>query len=104
MPSYVRVIAGAHYVVCVKREVKVLDRASVMFARAFYHSLLTSHRFVVLCVLALPNACVLPVALYGCVTAATSASPTPHAPAIGLDSCVLILNTKHSALLRGADS
>lgn len=36
-------VAGAHFVVCVKREVKILDKASVVFAKAFYHSLLTGH-------------------------------------------------------------
>lgn len=35
--------AGVRFVVCVRREERVLDRASATFARAFYHALLTGH-------------------------------------------------------------
>ena len=37
------IATGVRHVVCVKREAKVMDRASILFARAFYHSLLTGH-------------------------------------------------------------
>ena len=33
--------AGAHYAVCVRRQDKVMDTAGAIFARAFYHALLT---------------------------------------------------------------
>ena len=38
--------AGVSHVVCVKREEKVLDRASIVFSKAFYHSLFTGRHSV----------------------------------------------------------
>jgi hypothetical protein len=31
--------AGVNYVVCVRREERVMDKASITFSRAFYHAL-----------------------------------------------------------------
>lgn len=32
-------LAGVSYVVCVRREERVMDKASITFSRAFYHAL-----------------------------------------------------------------
>jgi hypothetical protein len=37
--------AGAQNVVCVRRDAKVMDRSSIVFARAFYHALLSGCRY-----------------------------------------------------------
>lgn len=63
MESGATLCAGAQFVVCVKREDKVLDRASVVFSRAFYHSLLTGHGSV-LALCAFRIACLVTIDLH----------------------------------------